>query len=229
VIPTYQNPSGACASLERRQALVELARRYDLVLVEDDPYGLLRFDGDPVPTLHELDGGEHVIYCSSFTKTVAPGVRTGYLVVPDRLVKPLAVLSENTHIGPNTLAEAVLAAYCDAGRFEPNVERATAGLRTRRDAMEAALRAHFPEGARWATPRGGYFFWVELPNGVDTTDALPAAAGQGVPYVRGADFFAGEGGRDALRLAYSACPADRIDEGIARLAGVFASRPAAVV
>jgi DNA-binding transcriptional MocR family regulator len=228
LIPTYQNPSGACASVERRRALVELARRYDLVLVEDDPYGLLRFEGDPVPTLHELDGGEHVIYCSSFTKTVAPGVRTGYLIVPERLVKPLAVLSENTHIGPNTLAEAVLAAYCEAGRFEPNVARATAGLRTRRDAMEGALRAHFPEGARWATPRGGYFFWVELPDGIDTTEALPAAAEQGVPYVRGADFFAGEGGRDAVRLAYSACPADRIDEGIARLAGVLASHPAAV-
>jgi DNA-binding transcriptional MocR family regulator len=179
-------------------------------------------------TLHELDGGEHVIYCSSFTKTVAPGVRTGYLVVPERLVKPLAVLSENTQIGPNTLAEAVLAAYCNAGRFEPNVARATAGLRTRRDAMERALRAHFPEGARWTTPRGGYFFWVELPEGVDTTDALPAAVAQGVPYVKGADFFTGEGGRDAVRLAYSACPAERIDEGIARLAGVFTSHPAVV-
>lgn len=229
VIPTYQNPSGACASLTRRRALLELAREYDLVLVEDDPYGLLRFEGDPVPTLHELDGGERVIYCSSFTKTIAPGVRTGYLVVPEPLVRPLAVLSENTHIGPNTLAEAIVWAYCDAGRFEPNVARATEGLRARRDAMQAALHEHFPDGSRWATPRGGYFFWVDLPDGIDTTDALPAAAEQGVAYVRGADFFASEGGRGSLRLAFSACATDQIGEGIARLAAVLGSRRAAAV
>ena len=229
VIPTYQNPSGACASLARRQALLELAREYDLVLVEDDPYGLLRFEGEALPTLHELDGGERVIYCSSFTKTIAPGVRTGYLVLPEPLVKPLAVMSENTQIGPNTLAEAVVWAYCDAGRFEPNVARATEGLRARRDAMEAALQEHFPQGSRWTTPRGGYFFWVDLPDGIDTTDALPAAAEQGVAYVRGADFFAAEGGRSSMRLAFSACATDQIGAGIGRLAEVLGSRRAAAV
>ena len=229
VIPTYQNPSGACASLERRKALLELVHRYGLTVVEDDPYGLLRFEGDPVPTLHELDGGERVIYCSSFTKTIAPGVRTGYVVVPESLTTPLGALSENTYIGPNTLAEAVVWAYCDAGRFEPNVARATAALRTRRDAMEAALRAHFPEGSRWRTPGGGYFFWVDLPDGIDTTEALADAAEQGVPYVRGADFFAFDGGRSSLRLAFSACALEQIDEGIARLGAVLAARrPAAV-
>jgi 2-aminoadipate transaminase len=230
VIPTYQNPSGACASLERRKALLELVHRYELTVVEDDPYGLLRFEGDALPTLHELDGGERVIYCSSFTKTIAPGVRTGYVVVPESLTKPLGALAENTYIGPNTLAEAVVWAYCDAGRFEPNVARATAGLKTRRDAMETALAAHFPEGSRWTTPKGGYFFWVDLPDDVDTTEALPAAAEQGVPYVRGADFFAGEGGRRSLRLAFSACATEQIGEGIERLADVLASRraPAAV-
>ena len=126
---------------------VALAREHDLLLVEDDPYGLLRFEGEALPTLHELDGGERVIYCSSFTKTIAPGVRTGYLVAAGaRWSKPLAVMSENTHIGPNTLAEAVVWAYCDAGRFEPNVARATEGLRARRDAMEAALRDALPGG-----------------------------------------------------------------------------------
>ena len=226
VIPTYQNPSGACASLDRRKALLELVHRYELTVVEDDPYGLLRFEGDPLPTLHELDGGERVIYCSSFTKTIAPGVRTGYVVMPESLTKPLGALSENTYIGPNTLAEAVVWAYCDAGRFEPNVARATAGLQARRDAMESALQAHFPEGSRWTTPKGGYFFWVELPDGIDTTESLAAAAEQGVPYVRGADFYAGEGGRSAVRLAFSACATERIGEGIERLAGVLAGRRA---
>ena len=176
------------------------------MLVEDDPYGLLRFEGEALPTLHELDGGDRVIYCSSFTKTVAPGVRTGYLVLPEPLVRPLAIMSEDTQIGPNTLAEAVLWAYCDAGRFEPNVARATEGLRQRRDAMEAALRAHFPDGSRWTTPRGGYFFWVTLPDGIDTTDALPLAAEQGVAYVKGADFFAGRG-RSQLASGSPSAPA----------------------
>jgi 2-aminoadipate transaminase len=229
VIPTYQNPSGHCASLARRRALVGLARDHGVLLVEDDPYGLLRFEGDALPSLHELAGGEHVIYCSSFTKTIAPGVRTGYLVLPEPLVKPLAVMSENTQIGPNTLAEAVVWAYCDAGRFEPNVARATEGLRLRRDAMETALAAHFPEGSRWTTPHGGYFFWVTLPDGIDTTDALPLATERGVAYVRGADFFPGEGGRSSLRLAFSACATGQIDEGIARLGAVLGSlRPAGV-
>jgi 2-aminoadipate transaminase len=224
VIPTYQNPSGRCASVGRRRELLELAREHDLLIVEDDPYGLLRFDGDPVPSLHELDGGERVVYCSSFTKTIAPGVRTGYLILPEPFVKPLQAVSENTLIAPNALAEAVLWKYCEAGRFEPNVARAVEGLRRRRDAMEAALREHFPSGSRWVTPRGGYFYWVDLPDGIDTTAALPAAAEAGVAYVKGADFFAGPGGESSLRLAFSACATDEIDGGIARLGALLAGR-----
>jgi DNA-binding transcriptional MocR family regulator len=220
LIPTYQNPSGLCTSLEKRQAIVALARERGVLVIEDDPYGLLRFEGEPLPTLHELDGGENVIHSSSFTKTIAPGVRTGYLLLPERLVDPLRLLSTNTTIAPNTLAGAVVAAYCEAGRFEPNVARVIEELRARRDAMEEALRDGFPTGARWTTPAGGYFFWVELP-GIDTVAALPAAAERGVAYVPGADFCASGGGHSALRLAFSACGPDAIREGIARLGAVL--------
>ena len=123
LIPTYQNPSGLCTSLEKRRAIVAMARERGVLVIEDDPYGLLRFEGEPLPSLHELDGGENVIHSSSFTKTIAPGVRTGYLLLPERLVDPLRLLSTNTTIAPNTLAGAVVAAYCEAGRFEPNVAR----------------------------------------------------------------------------------------------------------
>jgi 2-aminoadipate transaminase len=227
VIPTFQNPSGVTLSLEKRRRLVELVREHDLLLLEDDPYGLLRFEGDPLPTLHELDGGEHVIYSSSFTKTVAPGLRTGYLVLPEALVEPFGRRSTNTYIGPNTLAAATLAVYCNGGRFEPGVERATALLRERRDAMERALRANFPADARWTTPRGGYFHWVELPPDRDTRSLLDEATAQGVPFVAGADFSASGGARSSMRLAFSYPSPSEIEEGIARLAGVVAGKPAA--
>jgi 2-aminoadipate transaminase len=229
LIPTYQNPSGVCMSLETRRRVVALAREQEVVLIEDDPYGLLRFEGERLPTLHELDP-ENVIHSSSFTKTIAPGVRTGYLVLPERLVASFGRISANTYIAPNSLAEATLAAYCRSGRFEPNVERATAELKRRRDAMEQALAAHFPDGSSWTTPSGGYFFWVRLPEGMDAAAALAAATEAGVPYVAGSDFTDAEYGRRCLRLAYSAVPADQIGEGIERLGGVLAaSRRAAAV
>jgi 2-aminoadipate transaminase len=230
LIPTYQNPSGLCTSLEKRRAIVALARERGVLVIEDDPYGLLRFEGDRLPSLHELDGGENVIHSSSFTKTIAPGVRTGYLLLPEPLVDPLRRLSTNTTIAPNTLAAAVVAAYCEAGRFEPNVAWVTGQLRARRDAMEETLRESFPTGSRWTTPAGGYFFWVELP-GIDTVAALPAAAERGVAYVQGADFCASGGGRSALRLAFSACGPEAIREGIARLGAVLEAErePAAAV
>jgi len=229
LIPTYQNPSGVCMSLETRRRVVALAREHAVVMIEDDPYGLLRFEGEQLPALHELDP-ENVIHTSSFTKTIAPGVRTGYLVLPEHLVAPFARISANTYIAPNSLAEATLAAYCRGGRFEPNVERATAELKRRRDAMEGALAEHFPDGSTWNTPRGGYFFWVQLPEGMDAAAALPDATKAGVPYVAGSDFTGSEYGRRCLRLAYSAVPADQIGEGIERLGAVLAAsrRTAAV-
>jgi 2-aminoadipate transaminase len=222
LIPTYQNPSGVCMSLETRRRVTALAREHGVLVIEDDPYGLLRFEGERLPTLHELDP-ENVIHSSSFTKTIAPGVRTGYLVLPERLVAPFARISANTYIAPNSLAEATLAAYCRGGRFEPNVERATAELKRRRDAMERALADHFPDGSTWTTPRGGYFFWVQLPQGMDAAAALADATEAGVPYVAGSDFTGSDYGRRCLRLAYSAVPAEQIGEGIQRLGGVLAS------
>jgi 2-aminoadipate transaminase len=223
VVPTFQNPSGVSMSADKRRRLVELARERSVLLVEDDPYGLLRFEGERLPSLHELDGGDNVIYCSSFTKTVAPGVRTGYLVLPQRLVAEFAALSTNTYISPNAFAEAALAAYCGLGFFETNVARATEQLRLRRDAMEAALREHFPAGSSWTTPAGGYFYWVRLPDGIDPSAMLAAATEAGVPYVAGADFSRTDDGRQSMRLAFSAVSPEQIGEGIARLGGLLSA------
>lgn len=223
LVPTFQNPSGVNMSLAKRRRVVELARERGVLLVEDDPYGLLRFEGEPMPSLHELDGGDNVIYCSSFTKTIAPGVRTGYLVLPERLVPEFAALSTNTYISPNAFAEAALAAYCGLGFFETNVARATEQLRIRRDAMQAALQEHFPAGSSWTTPAGGYFFWVRLPAGIDPSQTLAAATEAGVPYVAGADFSRTPEGRQSMRLAFSAVPPEQITEGIARLGAVLSA------
>jgi 2-aminoadipate transaminase len=224
VIPTFQNPAGVSLSADGRRRVVELARERGVLVMEDDPYGLLRFEGDPLPTLHELDGGDNVVYSSSFTKTVAPGIRTGYLVLPERLAGPLAALSENTYIAPNTFAQATLHAYCRSGKFEPNVARATEVLRRRRDAMETALAEHFPDGSRWSTPQGGYFYWVDLPGTLDAGDLLAEATERGVPYVKGADFCAGGGGTASVRLAFSAVAAEQIGEGLGRLGSLFSER-----
>jgi DNA-binding transcriptional MocR family regulator len=222
VIPNFQNPSGATLSLARRRRVLELARRHGTVVVEDDPYGLLRWAGETLPQLCELDP-ENVVTLSSFTKTVAPGLRIGYAVAPAEIAGAIGRYAENTYISPCMVSQAGLAAYCEAGSFEPGVERATRELEARCDAMVETVREHFPRDVKMVVPQGGYFLWLDLGPGADTTALAARAAEAGVPFVKGADFFADGGGTTSLRLAFSAVPADRIREGIARLGAVIAS------
>jgi 2-aminoadipate transaminase len=207
-IPTFQNPSGRTLSSERRQRLVELARENDLLVLEDDPYGLVRFEGTPLPTLFELDGGERVVYSSSFSKTVAPGLRVGYFVLPEALDQELEALAVSTYITPVLLGQATLFEFLRRGNLEPNLERVRDLLRVRRDAMLEALERELPS-ARWSRPDGGYFVWLELPR--EAVDV------PGVAYVRGSDFG---GGPNTARLAFSYVSPAEIDEGVRRLAAV---------
>ena len=223
VIPNFQNPSGATMSLARRKRLLELAEQHDVVVVEDDPYGLLRWAGESQPTLFELDGGERVLTLSSFTKTVAPGLRVGYVVASEALATAVGKHAENTYISPCMVSQAGLAAYCEAGFFEPGVERARHSLEERCNAMVEAVREHFPASTQMVVPQGGYFLWLDLGPGADTTALAKRAAEAGVPFVKGADFFADGGGTTCLRLAFSAVPPARIREGIERLGAVIAA------
>jgi 2-aminoadipate transaminase len=222
VIPNFQNPSGATMSLARRTRLLELARQHGTLVVEDDPYGLLRWAGETLPTLIDLDPG-NVVTLSSFTKTVAPGLRIGYAVAPAEISAAIAKYAENTYISPCMVSQAGLAAYCEAGFFEPGVERAKQELKARCDAMVESVRQHFPADVKMVVPQGGYFLWLDLGPGADTTALALRAAEAGVPFVKGADFYADGGGTTSLRLAFSAVPADRIREGIERLGAVIAS------
>jgi 2-aminoadipate transaminase len=218
-IPTFQNPSGRSLPVERRQRLVELAREHALLVLEDDPYGLVRFEGEAPPTLFELDGGKHVAYSSSFSKTVAPGLRVGYLILPANLAEAIEALAVSTYISPGFVSQATVWEFVRRGNFEPNLERVRGLLRERRDAMLAALEREFPPEVRWSHPEGGYFLWLDLP--VDAADLLERAARSGVTFVKGADFFPpGGGGERSARLAYSFVSPAEIGVGIERLAAL---------
>jgi len=223
VLPTFQNPSGRTLPLERRRRLVELAREYSLTVLEDDPYGRVRFDGEPLPTLLELEGGEHVLYSSSFSKIVAPGARVGYFVLPAEIAASLAAVAQNIYLTPSLIGQAAVHEFIRRGSLDPNIARVSELLRVRRDAMLEALDAELPD-ARSSRPEGGYFVWLDLPDSVDAGELLARAERIGVTFVPGADFFpAGSGdGRDAARLAFSYVSPDEIREGVSRLAGLLA-------
>ena len=215
-IPTFQNPSGRTLSTERRHRLAELAREQQLLVLEDDPYGLVRFDGEAPPTLFELEGGTHVAYSSSFSKTIAPGLRVGYFVLPAGLEQELEALATSTYITPVLIGQATVFEFLRRGNFEPNLERVRALLCARRDAMLEALESELPD-ARWSRPQGGYFVWLELPEGADAGALLERATASGVTFVPGADFG---GAPNTARLAFSFVSADEIREGVRRLAAL---------
>jgi DNA-binding transcriptional MocR family regulator len=218
-LPTFQNPSGRTLPEDRRRRVVELAAEHDVLVLEDDPYGLVRFEGEAPPSLHELSGGT-TAYSSSFSKTISPGLRVGWFVLPDGLARELEATATGTYITPVLLGQATVYEFLQRGLFEPNLERVRGLLGARRDAMVDALGRALPD-ARTSHPEGGYFLWVEL-DGVDVSDLFARAEAAGVTFVKGADFG---GGPDTLRLAYSFVSPDEIGEGVARLA---AALPAAV-
>lgn len=218
-IPNFQNPSGATISLEKRKALVAVAERYGFPILEDDPYGLLRFEGDHLPSIESLGGNDRVIFTSSFSKTVAPGLRVGYIVAPAAIAGGLVAVASRTYISPSLLAEAAIHRIVADGEFEPNVAKVTDLMRERRDAMVAGLR-HFPDGTRCTPPQGGFFLWLELPEPLSADDLFDAAHDAGVQYVKGSDCFV-SGGERTLRLAYSGVGPDEIAEGMERLGRVF--------
>jgi 2-aminoadipate transaminase len=216
-IPTFQNPSGRTLSRENRLRLLALARERGALVFEDDPYGELRFEGEALPRLFELAGGEGVVFLSSFSKIVAPGIRTGYLILPDDLVGAVEAQILTTYVSPAIFVEAALYEFLTGGAFEPNLDRVRRGLRERRDAMLAALARELPDGAAWNRPQGGYFLWLDLPAGVDAASLQAHAAEAGVQVIKGSDFYLGPGGDEAARLAFSFASPAEIDDGIARL------------
>jgi 2-aminoadipate transaminase len=219
IIPNFQNPAGCTLSLEKRRKLLALAAEHGFTVFEDDPYVELRFEGESHPTMLSMDESDSVIYASSFSKTVCPGIRVGYLVGPAETIAGLRKLATNTYISPNMVAQSIVAEFCDSGAIDRSIETVKGALRERRDATADALERHIPE-ATFVKPQGGYFLWVDLPEGSDVAALAARAEERGVVFVKGSDFLI-EGGDSSLRIAYSAVPPDQIEEAIARVAEAY--------
>ncbi|MBB3100410.1 DNA-binding transcriptional MocR family regulator [Actinoplanes campanulatus] len=216
IIPNYQNPAGVTLSEEKRRVLLALAEQYEFIIFEDDPYVDIRFRGEPLPSMLSLDSNSLVVHASSFTKTVCPGVRVGYLVGPAALIDAIAKKATNLYISPGMVSEAIVHQFCVSGDIEESVQTVSAALGERARVLAESIRKHIP-GATFTEPDGGYFLWVDLPSDVDVDKLFPAAMKKGVAVVKGSDFLL-EGGKSSLRLAYSAVTVDQIDEGVRRIA-----------
>lgn len=220
----FQNPTGACLNLDERHDLLALARRLDTFLVEDNAYEVLRYEGERLPALAELDAAAsdegRTLYVGSFSKCAAPGLRLGWVVGPQELIARLALIKQTEDLQASTLSQAVLVRMVD------HIMGSHAALlrdryRDRRDRMLAALDRHVGNRATWAKPTGGFFVWLTLDRGIDTATLLPSAIEAGVAYVPGSSFFHDGTGHNHLRISFSAVASDRIDEGIRRLAAVL--------
>ncbi len=216
VIPNFHNPAGCTLSAEKRTELVRLAADHGFTLFEDDPYRLISFDETRAETMLDMDGADRVIHASSFSKSVSPGVRVGYLVGPEEQIATLAKRANETYISPNMLAESIVFELCRSGGLDENLTVVNAALRERRDALVKALHEHIPE-AEFVVPAGGYFLWLDLKRDVETKALLAEAKEEGVTFVAGPDFML-EGGSSSLRLSFAPVPAGDVDEGVQRLA-----------
>jgi 2-aminoadipate transaminase len=227
VLPNFQNPAGVTLSRERRERLVSLARQYGVPILEDDPYGELRFEGEniePLVVISARQNGQQsgyfegdVIYMSTFSKTLSPGLRLGWVVAPIEVVNKLVQAKQGADLHTSTFDQMMAYEVMANGFLDQHVLEIRETYRQRRDVMLAALEQHFPDGATWTRPQGGLFLWVRLPEGVDSLDLVNEAIEQKVAFVPGTAFYADGRGHDAMRLTFATCSTEQIEEGIKRL------------
>jgi 2-aminoadipate transaminase len=219
-IPTFQNPGGVTMSLPRRKRLVEVARERELLVLEDNPYGLLRYEGEALPTLYSLDGGDFVIYLGTFSKILSPGVRVGWSVAPGPVLDKMNMGKQASDLCSSSLSQLFVARYFAEGRWQGYLASLRELYRHRRDVMLEALAEHLPPEATWTRPEGGLFLWATLPDYLDTTDMLARALSRNVAFVPGrAAYLDGRGG-SSMRLNFSGVGDDDIREGVRRIGAV---------
>ena len=219
IIPNFQNPAGYTLSRPKRERLLALAREHGFTVFEDDPYGALRFEGQSLPTMLSLDG-QTVVYASSFSKTICPGIRVGYLVGPEELIARISKLATGAYISPNMVAQAIVLEFARSGALERSIETVKGALAERARALAETLRELIPD-ARFTEPEGGYFLWVDLPRGTDVSRLQHVASERGVTFIKGTDFVL-DGAESSMRLAFSGVTPEEIEEGVGRLAAAYA-------
>jgi 2-aminoadipate transaminase len=219
-VPTFHNPGGVTMSLPRRKRLVEVAREHELLVVEDNPYGLLRYEGEPLPTLYELDGGEFVIYLGTFSKILAAGLRVGWAVAPGPVFQKLNIAKQAADLCSSSLSQMFVSYYFRTGLWKQQLETYKEIYRRRRDVMLDALAEFFGPEAEWTHPQGGLFLWATLPDYIDTSDLLVRALDEDVAFVPGRGAYLDGRGGSSMRLNFSGVSEDDIREGVRRIAKV---------
>jgi len=218
VIPNFHNPAGCTLSADKRSRIVELAAGHGFSIFEDDPYREIAFGDPPPPTMLSMDEADRVIHSSSYSKTVSPGIRVGYLAGPEEVIAELATTANENYISPNMLAGSLVLQMYESGAYDENLKVVRARLAERRDALVEALGNHLPD-ARFEIPGGGYFLWADLGEGADTVALAERSKEAGAPFIPGTDFML-DGGWSQLRFSFASVPPELIDEGVGRIASV---------
>ncbi|HJE57610.1 MAG TPA: PLP-dependent aminotransferase family protein [Nocardiopsis listeri] len=219
-IPNFQNPAGITMSAERRARVMEVCERHDVLIVEDNPYGLLRYDGEPQPTLYSQGEG-NVIYLGSLSKTLSPGLRIGWALAPSAVRAKLVLAAESAMLSHSTFNQLVVRRYLNTFPWREQIKTFNSMYGERRDALLGALNTMMPDGCTWTRPEGGFFVWATLPEGIDAKAMLPRAVNHRVAYVPGTGFFADGRGRDSMRLSFCYPTPEQIREGVRRLVGAI--------
>ncbi len=221
LVPNFQNPTGISMSLERRQQMLQLAKEYNFIILEDNPYGEIRFEGEPIQSMKSMDTEDRVIYLGSFSKTFIPGIRVGWIVANEGVIQKLACAKQATDLCSNSLGQRMAYRFASSGYIDTHVSSLTARYKEKCDLMLSCMDKHFPEGVTWTRPEGGFFIWVTLPEGMNARDLLYKAIERRVAFVDGAGFFVNGNGKNTARFAFSeACP-DKIRRGIAILGEIM--------
>ncbi len=224
LVPNFSNPSGVTLSLKRRKKVLELARKYETIILEDNPYGMLRFQGRPIPTIKELDGrgsNHNVIYLSTLSKLLAPGFRIGWIVAPHPILEKIILGVQSTILCVSTFSQRIAYEYFSDPSWQENIEKFKDIYSKRRDAMLSTLEDTFPKGAEWSRPKGGFFVWLKLPRYLDTREILADSVRNKVAFVPGSGFYADQRGINEARLAYCTENTERIEKGIKILSGII--------
>ncbi len=226
LMTNFQNPTGISLAEDRRREIAAIARDNDILVIEDDPYGELRFEGDAVPSLFSFGSGKNIVYLSTFSKTIAPGLRVAYAAGDEELIGKLALLKQGTDLQTNTFGQFIINEYLEIGRHRDHIALISRTYGERRDIMLKAMADYVPTSLAWNRPRGGMFLWVTLPEGWDAKEILLRCIEHNVAFVPGQEFFPDGSGRNTMRMNFSNASPENIEEGIKRMGGVLKVWPA---